>query len=895
MKKIFSVVVFLLVSIGFSFATHNRAGEITYRHIQGYEYEVTITTYTNTGTGVADKCILTLELGDGTTQDITRSNGPMGASCNEGEYIGNNVKLNKYITRHTYPGPGYYRIRMTDPMRNAGVVNIPNSVNIPFFLETELFIYAQTEPNNSPELNFPPIDNACLYQIFYHNPGAVDMDIVDNLYSDSLVYSIIASRELGGLVPPGYSFPDDIYGNDPNATNIMTIDSITGTMTWDSPQKSGEYNVAILIEEYRKVNGVPLKVGSVVRDIQINVLPDCTQELPYIITPADTCVNAGSSLQHSITAVDPNNERIKLEATGDAFLLQNSPATFPPVNGTSSVTGTFDWSPLIEHVKKDPYNIVFKASQYATTGAELVTFANWQLQVVGPPIQNLEAISVGNKTELSWVSYAGVQHIQQINVYRKIDSTGWVPDHCEIGVPAYTGYQYIGSTSANATGFIDDNNGAGLSVGKKYCYLVAAQFEEDYESYASNEACTELKREVAIPTHVSILTTGFNTGRDSVVWINPTQINDTLFPGPYQYLIYRSVQLGGYSLVGSSNTASDFDQLDTIWVEDNLNTRDNQYSYKIELLSNGESVGESASASSVYLNSTGLDNRVQLNWNADVPWNNYFHYILKLNDLGEYDTIAITETNTYTDSNLVNGKTYCYKVITQGRYSGTLLPDSLFNHSQSICEMAEDNQAPCDVPGLTVSGDCEIGRTVLSWDNPNIACDTTDDVVSYNVYYKATLQDTFSLIESVFDPTITEIVFENQESIAGCYTVTAIDSFDNESFVVDSVCLENCPVYELPNVITPNGDGMNDYFVPFPYRHVRSIDLQIYNRWGGLVFETNNPDVMWDGYDMNTNLPVSQGVYFYTCKVNEVRLAGLVPVYLKGTVTIMSPTNNNKE
>jgi gliding motility-associated-like protein len=369
--------------------------------------------------------------------------------------------------------------------------------------------------------------------------------------------------------------------------------------------------------------------------------------------------------------------------------------------------------------------------------------------------------------------------------------------------------------------------------------------------------------------------------------MNPTDLDVSLYPGPYQYKIYRSVQLDDFSEIGSSNISSDLSQMDTVWIDTNINTRDRQFRYKIELLSNGESIGSSASASSVFLSGYGLDNRVKLNWNYSVPWENYIYYVLKLNDQAGFDTIGIVNTPTFTDSNLTNGKTYCYKLIAQGRYSGSLLPDSLYNHSQLICVMAEDNQAPCDVPNIQVDSDCELGINTLSWDNPNTACDTTDDVVSYRIYYKATLPDTFVLFDEIYNATSTDIVYSDLESVAGCYTVTAIDSFDNESFILDSVCVENCPYYELPNAVTPNGDGYNDLFIPFPYRYIRSIDLKVYNRWGGLVFETNNPDVNWDGTDMNTGKAVSPGVYFYQCTVNEVRLAGLVPVYLKGNVTII--------
>ena len=72
MKKILSVIVFLFVSIVVS-ATHNRAGEITYRHVSGYIYEITIITYTYTPSEAnKSRDVLTLQWGDGTSGTIPR-------------------------------------------------------------------------------------------------------------------------------------------------------------------------------------------------------------------------------------------------------------------------------------------------------------------------------------------------------------------------------------------------------------------------------------------------------------------------------------------------------------------------------------------------------------------------------------------------------------------------------------------------------------------------------------------------------------------------------------------------------------------------------------------------------------------------------------------------------
>jgi gliding motility-associated-like protein len=117
--------------------------------------------------------------------------------------------------------------------------------------------------------------------------------------------------------------------------------------------------------------------------------------------------------------------------------------------------------------------------------------------------------------------------------------------------------------------------------------------------------------------------------------------------------------------------------------------------------------------------------------------------------------------------------------------------------------------------------------------------------------------------------------------------VAAVDSFQNVS-ISDTICVDNCVQYELPNVFSPNGDDWNDFFTPFPWRFVEKVDMTIYNRWGLIMYETEEPNINWDGTSRQTGLPASDGVYFYTCTVFEIRLAGIVERQLNGFIHLMA-------
>ncbi len=74
----------------------------------------------------------------------------------------------------------------------------------------------------------------------------------------------------------------------------------------------------------------------------------------------------------------------------------------------------------------------------------------------------------------------------------------------------------------------------------------------------------------------------------------------------------------------------------------------------------------------------------------------------------------------------------------------------------------------------------------------------------------------------------------------------------------------------MPNIFTPNGDGVNDYFGLPEGAHpefYKWVDMKIFNRWGKLLYETNDINKPWDGtFESNT---LAEGVYFYTLEIED--------------------------
>ena len=868
MKNVFPKKLAILLLLIYCFAdisaTHNRAGEITYVQLSDLTYEITITTFTYT-LSFADRQTLDVEWGDNSTSTAKRESILT---------LPNYYRRNIYKAVHTYPGPSLYKIVVQDPNRNAGVKNIPNSVNVVFSMSTILTVNPSMGFNSTPVLLNPPYDKAAFGYVFIHNPAAFDPD------GDSLSYKLtICTREDGRPIE-NYTFPP--------ATNSLRVDSISGDLIWDTPADTGVFNVAMEIQEWR--NGK--KIGIVVRDMQIEVY-STDNKPPVNSTLRDYCVEAGDTIDFIFSATDENNDFLSLRATSGVFTLKSCPATFTKEDSVAGFASSrFSWIPCYEAVRSQPYDVIFKSDDY-NEDVKLSDIDNMKIKVLGPSPEILNAIPEGKQIRLLWSDY-GTDVIAGFSIYRREGASTFNPDSCTAGVPLSFGFAKVGFiTGSTSTSFSDSDNGQGLQYGKEYTYRIVAVFPNGTESKASDEITAALVSGVPVIRNVSVRNTDITSGSIFLAWKKPDRLDTIPANGPYEYLIYRAPGTGGtdYVQIGSIATS---DLNDTTFLDSSINTQSTGYIYRVELWNDGGTrflIGEPAFASSLYLTVAPGDRKARLSFARNVPWINTRYDIFRFNEsTADFDSIGSTNQLNYTDQLLENGREYCYLVRSYGGYLNDNMPKELLNYSQKQCVIPVDNEAPC-TPEINVTSQCDSLYNTIRWVISDPVC--LSDIAGYKIYYKKITEESLALLTEINDPGIYSYQHFPGEVIAGCYSVSSFDLNGNEGEKSVMVCIDSCNFYEIPNVFTPNGDDINDRLLAKTSGLVEKVDFKLFNRTGLLIFSTDEPRIEWDG-TYNGKI-VSPGVYFYQCDVYENRISGIEMFHLSGFVHVITEIDAKKE
>lgn len=119
----------------------------------------------------------------------------------------------------------------------------------------------------------------------------------------------------------------------------------------------------------------------------------------------------------------------------------------------------------------------------------------------------------------------------------------------------------------------------------------------------------------------------------------------------------------------------------------------------------------------------------------------------------------------------------------------------------------------------------------------------------------------------------------------GTFVVTqiAINEYGCRDTISHNIHVKGEPTIFIPNAFTPDGNGVNDIFIPKMYG-VREFNMTIYDRWGNLIFTSVDKEVGWNGKVNGVGELVKDDTYIYTIYIRN--LLGNPRIY-RGTITVI--------
>ena len=134
---------------------------------------------------------------------------------------------------------------------------------------------------------------------------------------------------------------------------------------------------------------------------------------------------------------------------------------------------------------------------------------------------------------------------------------------------------------------------------------------------------------------------------------------------------------------------------------------------------------------------------------------------------------------------------------------------------------------------------------------------------------KIATSDILIFVSLLMDPSL-DIPFDYN------FIIDVSDECSNEFSQEINISVLDCFV---PNVFTPNNDGVNDYWLVDLGDDVTNVRVNVYNRWGQMVYtsmhyelcEEETGDYCWDGKSISENESCPNGVYYYTVELLDGR------------------------
>jgi PKD repeat protein len=168
----------------------------------------------------------------------------------------------------------------------------------------------------------------------------------------------------------------------------------------------------------------------------------------------------------------------------------------------------------------------------------------------------------------------------------------------------------------------------------------------------------------------------------------------------------------------------------------------------------------------------------------------------------------------------------------------------------------------CSPLEVTITNSSQNGTAYL-WNLGDGTTNTTTDLTGFTHTFTDSLMNQAYTIQLIVqqgqfcsDTAVVGVV----TSVCGCTNLEA-DNYNPNATVDDGSCIFPDPIINAPNVLTPDGDGINDIF-DLDWLNLNSLRLVILNRWGNVIYDETSDNLLlsvpsWDGGTSE------DGVYFY--------------------------------
>jgi gliding motility-associated-like protein len=882
-RNIFSLIVglILILSPKFVLGTHIVGGELTYQCLGNNNYQITLKLYRDCFVGQApydnpayvgiydnfQNLISTVSLSFPGAQQvppliISPCLIPPGNICVEEAIYQGTVNLP--------PLAGGYHLVYQRCCRNGTITNLNNPGNTGATYSAYIPGPSVVSCNSSPRFNnFPPLF-LCANVPFSFDHSATDLD------GDSLVYELCTP--FSGATPtapmpnppsappfPLVNFSSPYSGTYPLASNpALSINQNTGYMT-ATPNTIGQFVVGVCVSEYR--NGV--LISTTRRDFQFNVL-SCQAAIASI--PAQTVFCNGYTVDFVGSSINGNQY----------FWNFGDPTTLADTSNLISTSYTYPDSGTytVMLVAYDP-----AGNCYDTAYSTFQVYPLLEPQFTAPDPQCLQGNSFSfqaggaftGDASFNW-NFGNQSNPQQSTLQ---NPTGIVFNNTGTFPVTLTVSQYGCSKSFTANIEVVPKPEAIISSVNQYCVGNLIDFGNNSQggvSYFWDFGITGINNDTSTSFSPSFLYPDSGIYTVTLIAYNGNYCADTTSLNFYVYPLLNAslTGAGDQCLVGNNfnfaATGSYTGDATFSWnfgSTANILNANSQTVNGITFTSAGifpiSLTVSQYGCNQTIVDSAGLFNTPESSFSLGstlgcVP----FRVQFTNNSTADTPPLYFWNLGDNSSSNVAEP----LHIYTQpGNYTVTL---TIITTSGCIDTSTFVINNAVEVYPAPIAN-FEVSQTEVSIFEPEIQI---TDFSSLNIGCSLHISDGTS-----YSDCTTNHVFQD----TGTYYIT--QRVINEIGCIDSLVIKVVvsPEYRLwiPNAFTPNGDGLNDWFLPST-SGIESFEMIIYNRWGEDIYTSKDMKRGWDGTSKGADCP--QGAYVYHLTVTPFKQAKKTFV---GSVTLL--------